>query len=132
MEKYYYSYDEENFIFDNPGEAAEALWNAGNFEVGDIDEIYQGEPEERKASFYVPRIAEMMIDDAWDNCGEAAENWNIDSEQNSKSLQEYIGKAIDEWCDKNDMQPNFFMIKNVKSVKIKFVDEDGGCEIIEE
>jgi hypothetical protein len=133
MEKYYYSYDEENFSFDSIEEAAEGLWNDGYpLEVGDVETIYQGEAIETKASSFLPSMASIIMDQAYDECGDFAERWDLENKKDAASLQEYLQNAFDEWANKNDMQPNFYLIKNVKPIKIEFVDEEGGCEILNE
>ena len=46
-------------------------------------------------------------------------------EQAEKLLQKAVEKLIDEWCDKNNLQPGFWEIHNIKEIKVKILSVDG-------
>lgn len=124
-----YSTNEEEYGYSDPYEAAQELWGDGEYNIGDIVTIYEGDPVAFSASSFIPNMAEYMGENAYDACGEYSETWDFSREQ-EKSLQELIEKTVDKWADDNKMQPNFYSVTNVKEIKVKFIDDEGNVEIL--
>lgn len=127
--KHYYSIDEENFNLECVEDAAESAWELGDSNVGDVVTVWDGEVVECVASQFIPNMADDMAERANDVVGDSSYLWEFTKEL-EQSLQDAVRKAVDDWANKNDMQPKFCEIGKVTPIQIRFTDEDGGFEIV--
>ena len=96
-----------------------------NYLVESGTEIVVGE-----AVFWEPYVSadlilEQLAEDAYEECGEVAEDWNAydyKSEEGRKSLDELSDKLteiVKQWLKDNGTYPEFYMIKNVRVVEVE-------------
>lgn len=72
-------------------------------------------------------LAETACDD--DDGGEAAEGWASKILQNSGQIQKAVREALENWANTTNNQPNFFGVRNVRSISMKIkVDKNGSWE----
>ena len=70
-------------------------------------------------------ILEQLQEDAYEECGEVAEYWNAydyKSEEGRKSLDELSDKfteIVKQWLKDNGTYPDFYKIKNVRTVEVE-------------
>jgi hypothetical protein len=119
--KWTYSLDEENFsncdYFDTKEEAIEA----GKEYAIDCEEnyIYIGKCKEYIPWIDVERIIEQVGDTAYDNLGEAAEDYLCDvSKDAEKELEKKITEVFFEWLNKYNLNPNFYSVVNIQKINI--------------
>lgn len=127
----YYSINEEDFCYGCPEEAAEAVWNLGDYEVGDQFDIWEGEAVPFRAEDFIPDMADCMINSACDDMGEHADDWDFSPEE-SKSLQRAVKDAVSKWADQNNAHPTFYGIKNVKKITMEFINEEGDAKTLDD
>lgn len=129
-----YSHNEEEFHDDMewPLELAVESFledQEENFEGEAEIQIFEGEKIPRKISQFVPPLTEYIEDSAYGEGDEASEYWCEKIKQRKAEIQELVKSALDKWADENNMQPNFYGVKNVKSLMVKIkVDSDGNWE----
>lgn len=127
-----YSHNEEDYSFSDLDECAESAFNDNTeLKVGDIITIYEGEAIKPSASEFLPQIGDLILEQASDEMGEYAESWEF-SNEDDQSLQEALSKAVDEWAESTGNQPLFYRVTDVKQIRVRFINEDGECEIVEE
>jgi hypothetical protein len=124
-----YSTNEEDYSHESVCEAVQDILENGDVTTGDIVTLWEADAIKRSASYYVPDMAEHMLDAASGECGEYADTWDF-SKKERESLQELIEKAVDKWADENKMQPSFYTVENSTPFSVRITDEDGGYEII--
>ena len=115
--KFYYSTDGENF---NTESIHDCLCD---FEEGEISTIYQGEAVKKLASEFVFFDSDILLDGAYENCGDYAEGWLTTTKEEEGDLLAMVKVAVDEWADKHKKQPKFYGIRNQKEIKIKVLAE---------
>lgn len=126
-----YSINEEEFNYESEEAAVEKIWNNGDHKAGDTATIFAGDTVPRSASDFVPSLADLMVEQAYDQHGEYSDTWEF-SRAEEDDLQEVVAKAVDEWADKNNMQPRFWSIENIRQIKIRFINDDGEYETLPE
>lgn len=115
-EKYYaLSEDQEHWWADSIEEAIDEL--LPNSKVGDVLTVYEGSPIKNKASDFAPELSEIMSECAYDNCGEFTEGWLHSADKDG--LQEDFKKWLDQWCTDKGHHPQWFIIDNVKELKVR-------------
>ena len=96
-----------------------------NYLIESGTEIVVGEavPWDPYVSAYL--ILERLEEDAYDECGEVAEDWyayDYKSEEGRKSLDELsdkITKIVKQWLKNNGTYPDFYKIENVRTVEVE-------------
>ncbi len=126
-----YSNNQEEYCHDSAEEAGEALWNFSESKVGDIIIVWEGETVRHYAESFVPNMADALTEAAYDEVGEWSDGWEFSKEE-AQSLQAAVEKTVEEWADANKMQPDFYSVTDVKEIKVRFVNEEGKCEVVEE
>lgn len=117
-----YGTNEQEFGYSEISEALEYLWD-GDLEATQFT-VYAGEVRRRKASYYAPSdVTDSLSENAYEEGGEFAMDWPGKTKEMSQELQAAIEKAIDEWADKHNCHPNFYMVENVKERHFKTVKE---------
>lgn len=110
----------ESFQDDNPD-------FSGEIEV----ELFEGEKVSKVIADFCPSFADSITDCACSD-GEWSESWADDIQRHSKEIQSLLEDALTAWADKNNMQPNFYGVKNIKPIKVKIkIDKDGKWEMVE-
>lgn len=129
MEKCY-SINEEDFSFDSVEEAAESVWHdSEEYKAGDVITIWEADKISCKASDFTPCIDEYLIEAAYEKHGEYAESWDFTEDQR-RTLQSAVDAAVDAWAESNGVHPKFYGVTNVAPVQVRFIDDEGGCEVI--
>ena len=123
MVKVYYSTDGENF---NAESIHECLCD---FEEGEIVTIYQGEPVKKLVSEFVSFDSDILVDGAYECCGDYAEGWLTTTKEEEADLLAMVKLAVEEWADKHKKQPKFYVIKSQQEIKIKIL-EDGDYVVL--
>ena len=118
-----YSSDGEYYYCDADS-AIDSLCVEWPVKVGEIYTIYEGDTIPQKASMFVGNLTEIMTDCALDNCGEYCESWTLDLSKNHKAFEKAVGEFIDEYCEKNNLQPAFHMVENIIERKIRITGDD--------
>lgn len=128
-----YSTNNEDFDHKTAEDAAQQLWDdpsdegEGEPKAGDVVTIYEGDCRKAIASELLPDVAEILMDQAYNEAGESSEDWEFTEEQ-SESLQEVMKNALDAWATANDMQPKFCTVVKSRAVQMRFTDESGNSE----
>ena len=133
MSKKCYSTNDEDFDFSGIEEAAQECWDNGidEYAIGDIITLYEADCIPHKASDFSPFMDEYLTERAYDDVGEeCADGWQFSKEQ-SKSLQKVVDEVIDKWADENNMHPRFYSVGKSRPIRVRFVDDAGGIEILE-
>jgi len=120
MTETYYSTDNELFNYDNLRDAAEYAFDYPSVKVGDIATIFAGEAVRFSASCFIRDIVDEMNELAYESAGEIAEGYPVCTEEQSKELMASVSNAVDAWADKHNIQPTFYSVSNVKTIKVKF------------
>lgn len=124
-----YSTNEEDFNHDSVGEAIDSLLDENYLRTGETTTIWEGDARQHPASYYLGDVADMMMEQAADLCGEYADSWEFSRAQ-SGSLREVVSAAVDQWATENNMQPHFYTVENVVPLTVRFTDDKGAFEIL--
>lgn len=124
-----YSCNEDEYYHTSIEDAVEDLWNGGQYEIGEVATIWEGDPDLKTASHFTPNMAEYLQERAYDELGEVTDSWEF-SEKEDKSLQNAVNKAVDDWATANNMQPKFYSVENVREIQVRFTNEDGDFEVV--
>jgi hypothetical protein len=119
--KWCYSFNEENFEgdFDTEEQAiAEAIWYYKDDEK-DQDFIWIGQVEEVGISFNIDYVIEAIQENAYDKCGEYAENYldNVTNEHR-QILEDRVQSEVLKWMKEFKYEPNFWTVKNVEKIDV--------------
>jgi len=137
VSEFIYSINNEEFRYGSWEEALEYAWDDSVDSDIDVFTIYEGEIKTAKASNYAPGWpAEGLGEAAYDEVGDASEDWPGETKEQGADLESIIKKAVDEWADKHDLQPKFGLVKNVKTRNYrmtkasKYFDMDDFKEVV--
>lgn len=83
--------------------------------------IYIGETSGYKASIDGETILDGLIETGYNDCGEVAENWDFDHLESTaiEELEDDLTAVLDEWLKKWNVEPNFYMVENVKEYSLE-------------
>ncbi len=129
---YFYSYDEENFNYEDAEEAAEyACELMETPKLGDKFSIWEGCCYGEKASYWFDanRLLDDMAEQHGDKCLET--EWlNYTTKEQAKELKELISPIIDAWADKHKLHPDRFPIatKDVKEIVYIITEITTSCD----
>ena len=124
-----YSTNEEDFNHDSVDESVESLLEDTYLRTGETATLWEADALQHPASYYVREMADDMMERASEEVGEYADGWDFSREQ-TKSLQEAVNVAVDEWATANNMRPHFYTVENVVPFTVRFTDDNGGFEIL--
>lgn len=118
----YYSHIEDNWFgcdksIEVAAESCLGDMTAEQAEETEVLTLYSGEEVLQKFDFFlsVDWLIEDMQNRAYDMCGEGAKDYLDDvTEEQKKQLNDLINK----WADDNGIAPNFFMIENIREIKV--------------
>lgn len=112
--------------FDTEKECVEDATQGYGFKPGDtiaIGRIYTYEPH---PDIYT--LLDRMEEDAYEECGEAAESWNISDrsgrEKEYNELYQGVEELVNEYLDKIGEKPGFFRVDSIHTVDIKAEQEE--------
>jgi hypothetical protein len=126
-----YSTDEEEFNYDTLDDAATSALDDPKITVGTIVTLYEGDAIPWKASDFAPGFnLDTLSQNAYDNAGEYADDWPDCGEAAGSDLDRRIAELVDQWADEHGVQPNFYHVKNVKTIHVKLTNEAGDYEVI--
>jgi len=132
MRELVYSTDEEIYNDNEMCEAAERVFDDIAIKVGDVRTIYSGEKVPMAASGFLHNLIEEMGERAYDECGEHCDSWPNTTKEQGDELECQVKALIDKWADKHGIQPTFYMVTNVKEIKVRLTSEDGDFEEVKE
>lgn len=126
MKEYVYSLNEDDFmdIDDLENEIEERNSEDENIK---ITHVYRGEKIAQTHSMFVSgsSIIEDITNSACENGGEWSESYCSDLEK--KEHMENIENLIVDYLNKNESQPSFYLVENVKEISIKQLKEEISC-----
>lgn len=79
--------------------------------------IYVGDLERAEFSVDGIELIEMLQEQACNQYGDDADEW-LDDIPDTKELTDGINEVLQEWLDKNNLQPNFGNIVNIIKVEV--------------
>jgi hypothetical protein len=114
MKKFVTSLNDE--IFD--GEDFDTAEEAIGFMINDLgigEDFYIGEPEEVtiESLIYIDQMIEDMQERAADEVGDVSEDYLMDLYR-SEDKKDELNKLICDWFKKNNYEPTFFSVDNIK------------------
>lgn len=86
------------------------------------DVFYIGECIRFVPTVDAERVLEQLEEDAYDECGEAAENfldWNYITDDKIADLQENLQRELDSWLERYKCTPTFYSIENVEKIDVE-------------
>lgn len=127
-----YSTNNEDFNYNCPEDAIDDVIGYSNLQIGSVFSIYEGEAVRWEAGDFADAFpVDSLVDRAYDEVGEYADDWPNCTIEQEKDLVWRIKDMVNEWADENNLQPNFYRIKNVREIKVKLLDENGNYEVQE-
>lgn len=126
-----YSINEEDFDYTCIEDAADYVWNNWDVEIGSVATVFEGDSAPTRAPNFVPSMSDLMEERAYEEHGEYSESWEFDKED-GESLQEAVEAVVDKWAKEHHMQPRFYGVENVRPIQIRFIDDEGKYEIVNE
>lgn len=112
-DKYSFSFDNEHYYgeFDSVAEAfADARVEAKDYP--DSTQIYIGKNYQYEPCVRAHRVIEDIQEDAFDEAGEAAEDYlEFVSVPSLVMLEKMLTKTFIEWAKENNYEPSFFIVK---------------------
>jgi len=115
-----YSTNREEFYGAECSAEAAATLSVGEGQADPGQHIFVGENVRYEALRFAPNgdhIIEHMMDAAYDEADENAESWLADVTAEQKAeLTTALHGAISDWIVRHGLQPNFFIVKNVREM----------------
>ena len=94
-------------------------------------QIFEGEEVRHKIGDFLPWIADGITNNCFEKADEYADDWILKIDKHDKEIQELMKQTINKWADENNMQPDFFGVKNVRPISVKIkVDKNGNWDEI--
>ena len=121
-DKYCYSWDEEMYYGEYDSEQ-EAIDDAKG-DCPDKEYVYIGTCTEPKLTWCSneEKIIESIMDNLSDDVGEAAENFEVDIEDELE-LARMIDETVETWIIQNKIKPSCYMVLDGHKVYLKSEDE---------
>lgn len=123
LKKYTWSEDVDDELwqrddFDTIEECIEDAVENYGYEKG--EKIAVAETKEFVPSVFAEMIFEQIEQDAYEECGEAAEDWRIYCEDKGsvQKLSDKITELVNEWLKETGNKPDFYKIVNARYVDI--------------
>ena len=111
-----------NGTFDSIKECIKDAVENGELTVGDTIAIGEVEPYELGSIDLVDNVLDSVTQDVYDSIGEAAEDYDADGSKEypneTEQLNEGIYNLVLEYLRKTDNIPDYYSIKNIRTVKI--------------
>ena len=120
-DKYSFSFDNEHYYgeFDSVAEAlADARVEAKDYP--DSTQIYIGKNYQYEPCVRAHRVIEDIQEDAFDEAGEAAEDYlEFVSVPSLVMLEKMLTKTFIEWAKENNYEPSFFIVKGAVEYRLE-------------
>jgi hypothetical protein len=128
-----YSTNGEEFDHEELDEAVDAAIDNSWGMPTDILAVSEGDKVPFRAGDFlvVDDLLEILEQRAWFLAEDYARGWPGVSLVQKNDLAELVAAAINTWADGHCLQPTFFLVKNVKEIKIKLLDTKGAWEIVQ-
>lgn len=107
-----------NDLFDTEEECIEDAIEQG-YKAGDT--IVIGEAEEYTINADVGLLLDRLEEDAYEQCGEIAADWNIYKKEHEKELEELrkeVTFAVEKFLKKINQEPYFYKIVGIREITI--------------
>ena len=124
--KYTWEYNDDtelwyNDLFDTVEDCIADARDNYMVEIGET--IAVGEVVPYEPYIMADNILDELEEDAYEECGEVAEDWNAyswkDDEKSLDELSNKLTEIVRQWLKDNGTYPYFYKIKNVKTVEVK-------------
>ena len=105
-------------VFETEKECVEDAVKNYDFEIGDTIAI-------GTTCAFIPSLcAETILEDvennAFDECGEVAEDWiNFKDKENLEVLSARLTECLVQWLKETKQEPSFYKIEDIKTIEIK-------------
>lgn len=127
----FYSTNDEDFYHSCFEDAAQSIWDDNDHSEGDEVTIYEMEFRRCLPSRFIPWIGEQMIERAWDEWGDHADQWEFSAEEEDR-LQKAVAKFVDEWMTENKLEcPLWEPIGKSSELRFRFVGDTGDVVPVE-
>lgn len=117
-----YGHNDDLFTDRCEEEAAVSAWENGEYKIGDEVTVFSLDFRRAHASEFMPDVVEHMIDQAYGQIGEFAEEWRIGDDE-SKELQ----SAVNALVDSKLKCPLWWPVGKTSEHKMRFTDDTGGA-----
>lgn len=126
-----YSINDNDFTFDSIEDAAgEIRIELGRFLIGQLGVIWEADKIKDKASSLLPDIVNHISSAASFDREDQHEFWRLAIAKERNQIQYLIANALDEYMDENQLQPEYYGVRNIKMITIRFTSNTGDFEII--
>ena len=124
--KYTWEYNDDtelwyNDLFDTVEDCIADARDNYMVEIGET--IAVGEVVPYEPYVMADNILDELEEDAYEECGEIAEDWNAyswtDDKESLDELSNKLTEIVRQWLKDNGTYPYFYKIENVKTVEIK-------------
>lgn len=123
MSKIKYSWNEtdEDFWCHGEFDTVEDCIKDAKYNYYITDTIFVGEVEPYEIYVDADTILECIEEEAYNDCGEAAENWtpsrDVDQEEINK-LSMALTTIVKTWLKDHRVMPNFYSINNIRGIDV--------------
>ena len=112
MHKYYWSFNEYDEAWTSGADTIEKCLLDAKLEVEDCDEdilvVYIGIVKQFSPHIYADDIAERLIDQAQDECGDSCDGWLDNFKKGDEELlEEMLNTAFAVWMKETENEPTF-------------------------
>lgn len=124
--KYTWEYNDDtelwyNDLFDTVEDCIADARDNYMVEIGET--IAVGEVVPYEPYVMADNILDELEEDAYEECGEVAEDWNAyswkDDKESLDELSNKLTEIVRQWLKDNGTYPYFYKIENVKTVEVK-------------
>ncbi len=127
-----YSINNEDFNYDEIEEAITDKLSDEFLPTGTVITIYEADAVHHKAGEYADAFPiDTLMNNAWDDGGEYAEDWPNCTKEQDKELGTMIADAVNLWADKHGLHPTFYGVVNTKEIQVELLDMEGNYKILE-
>lgn len=125
MKKYTWNYSEHDELWshDDFDTIEDCIADAKeNYKIEVGESIAIGETDEFRISVDATSVLDAIEEQAYDECGEASENWDSYDYKNDKDgldeLSNQLTKCVEEWLKQRNNMPTFYRILNIKTIEV--------------
>ena len=92
--------------------------------LNDVSSVFIGEIKTHVPHLDVDYVLEVLQDLAYDECGEGAEGWLYNVEDQAiKDLSDTLNEALYDWLERNELIPGFGSIINIREFDLSTKQE---------
>lgn len=123
MKKYSWSFSENETLYHHLGDSIEDCISQAKDWAGDMKDpyshVYIGENIPYNAYIDTHMIIDSLSEQAYEECGEAAEGWLSVEGHKIDVLNGMLQEALDKWLDSIGEVPTFYQVDNLKSYDLQ-------------